>query len=88
MRHVIKCKITPKKTIRAVITPKSTIHARLHIPETIGSERYQGEYEFTPSESTQVVQVADKTAMQDIVINPIPSNYGCISWDGRCITVS
>lgn len=51
-------------------------------------EYYEGEYGFTPSASPQTVQIKDKMARHDITINPIPSNYGLITWDGSSITVS
>lgn len=49
---------------------------------------YTGETEITPSEDTQVLQTANKTVVQDIIINPIPSNYGLITWNGSTLTVS
>lgn len=51
-------------------------------------ESYTGGYEYTPSSLEQVISIAGKTAVQDIVINPIPSNYGLITWDGSTLTVS
>lgn len=49
---------------------------------------YTGQTEITPSEDTQVLQTANKTVVQDIIINPIPSNYGLITWNGSTLTVS
>lgn len=49
---------------------------------------YDGAYEFTPSGSTQTIDIANKKALNNITINPIPSNYGLITWDGSTITVS
>lgn len=49
---------------------------------------YAGEYEITPTEQTQIIPIEGKTAKQDIVVNPIPSNYGLITWDGNTLTVS
>lgn len=49
---------------------------------------YTGEYEFTPSSETQTIPIYNKIASADIVINPIPSNYGLISWNGSTLTVS
>ena len=46
------------------------------------------EHEVTPSEETQILQTADRTVLQNIVINPIPSNYGRITWNGSTLTVS
>lgn len=48
---------------------------------------YQGSYEFTPSDSEQVVEIANLMALENIVINPIPSNYGRISYNGAYLTV-
>lgn len=49
---------------------------------------YTGQTEITPSEETQLLQTANKTVVQNIVINPIPSNYGRITWNGSTLTVS
>lgn len=49
---------------------------------------YMGEYEYTPTAETQTVSIEGLRASQDIVINPIPSNYGLITWDGSTLTVS
>lgn len=49
---------------------------------------YTGEYIFTPTRETQVVPIAGKKATENIIINPIPSNYGLITWDGSVLTVS
>lgn len=49
---------------------------------------YEGEYQFTPTEYEQVIPVYDLVCDHDIIINPIPSNYGLITWDGQTLTVS
>ena len=64
------------------------IQGTLTIPSAVGVEIYDGEYEFTPTEDTQTISIENKMATQDITINPIPSNYGLITWDGSTITVS
>lgn len=51
-------------------------------------EEYEGSYEFTPTEEAQTIQISGEMATQDIVINPIPSNYGLITYNGTTITVS
>lgn len=50
--------------------------------------QYEGSYEFTPSSQTQYAPTAYMTCLGDIKINPIPSNYGLITYDGTVITVS
>ena len=49
---------------------------------------YTGETNITPSTSEQVLNTADKVVARKIVINPIPSNYGLITWNGATLTVS
>lgn len=49
---------------------------------------FEGSYEYTPSGQAQTIEIADMRATQDIVINPIPNNYGLITWDGSTLTVS
>lgn len=49
---------------------------------------YEGAYEITPSAETQTLPSTDTVMHRDIVINPIPSNYGLITWNGATLTVS
>lgn len=52
------------------------------------SKVYEGAYEWTPSEKAQSIEIANEKALQNITINPIPSNYGLITWNGTTLTVS
>lgn len=54
----------------------------------IGAEKYGGPYEWTPSTETQTIPIKDKQATADITIQPIPNNYGLITYNGVAITVS
>lgn len=49
---------------------------------------YTGDTEITPSTTEQVLNTAEKVVTRNIVINPIPSNYGLITWNGSTLTVS
>lgn len=49
---------------------------------------YEGPYEYTPTQEPQTVLIQAQMATRNITINPIPSNYGLITWDGRTLTVS
>ena len=49
---------------------------------------YDGPYEITPTNQAQILSTADKVLEADIVIEPIPSNYGLITWNGTVINVS
>ena len=56
--------------------------------QMVEGETYDGPYEFTPTQETQTAQTADKVLLENIIIHPIPQNYGLITWNGSIITVS
>lgn len=54
----------------------------------IANDKYHGDYEFTPSSEQQTIRTAGLVLEENIIIDPIPDNYGLITWDGSVITVS
>ena len=56
------------------------------VPEDV--PRYEGPYEVTPSGETQVLATEGLLMEQGVTVNPIPSNYGLITWNGAYLTVS
>ena len=54
----------------------------------VATSDYSGAYSVTPSTEAQILPTADKTLARNIVVEPIPSNYGLITWNGSTITVS
>lgn len=50
--------------------------------------RYEGPYNVTPEGEAQVLATSGKLMTEDITVGAIPSNYGLITWDGSCLTVS
>lgn len=49
---------------------------------------FAGPYEATPTQGTQVIPTLGYQMAQDFVVNPIPSNYGLITYNGFELTVS
>lgn len=49
---------------------------------------YTGSIEVTPSAERQTLSTINRTVTDNIIINPIPSNYGLITWNGATLTVS
>lgn len=49
---------------------------------------YEGATTVTPGETAQVLATEGRAVLSDITINPIPSNYGLITWDGSTLNVS
>lgn len=82
--------VTGIAQITCVLAEVPSIECELNVPEIVyaDSNPYDGEYEFTPTDHKQIVPIRGKTAIQDIVINSIPSNYGLITWNGSTLTVS
>lgn len=73
--------------IGAIVSDSETFTASLAIPEFI-NQFFDGDYSVTPSAETQVLQTKDLVMRQDLTINPIPNNYGLITWNGAYLTVS
>lgn len=49
---------------------------------------YEGDTIITPTNEPQILSTANKSVYENITINPIPSNYGLITWNGSTLTVS
>ena len=58
------------------------------VTRTEDHDYYQGETTFTPTDTAQTIEVENLVCAENIVINPIPSNYGKITWNGSYLTVS
>ena len=60
------------------------------VTKVIGQDlpTYTGVTEVTPTTTEQVLDTSNKVVTRNIVINPIPSNYGLITWNGATLTVS
>lgn len=80
--------ITSIGTIKGALAARASLAGGLSIPTYIDVDLYDGPTEVTPGEDRQVLRTANKTVIQDIIVNPIPSNYGLITWNGSTLTVS
>ena len=49
---------------------------------------YTGDYNIIPTDEKQTLRTKNLRMTANIVINPIPSNYGKIDWNGSYLTVS
>ncbi len=54
----------------------------------VAGHRYEGDYTVTPADTTQTIPIAGLVATEDIIVEPIPNNYGLITWNGSTLTVS
>ena len=74
--------------LSGVLNAQKGISGTLTIPSAVGVDTYAGPYEYTPTEDTQTIAISHKMATENIVINPIPFNYGLVTWNGSTLTVS
>lgn len=65
-----------------------SIEFDLETPMAIEVNRYEGSYEVTPSNEMQTLNTDGLLMTQNVTINPIPNNYGLITWNGSTLTVS
>lgn len=56
--------------------------------QKISGDKYEGDYVITPSSEVQTLHTSLLSMTDDVTINPIPSNYGLITWDGSTLLVS
>lgn len=80
--------LTPGATILGTLSTPANIQGSLTIPKYVLPPAYLGPYEVTPSSETQTLETDAFYMNGNITINPIPNNYGLITWDGSTLMVS
>ncbi len=75
-------------TINGTMSGVATLSANLTIPDVVSPPAYTGSYTVTASAETQTLETNGLVMSEDITINPIPNNYGLITWNGSYLTVS
>lgn len=58
------------------------------VKEYVDVQTYTGEYEVTPSAETQTLNTDGLRLTRNVTVNPIPQNYGLITYNGAVLTVS
>ena len=80
--------LTAPKGIQGVLSSAQGISGTLTVPQYVLPPSYTGSYEVTPSAEMQTLETDSFYMNGNITINPIPSNYGLITWNGSSLTVS
>lgn len=88
MAEKITAQLNTEGSLDAKLTSGVSINAGLSVATEQSVPSYTGSYTVTPSRETQVLQTNGLKATSNITIEPIPSNYGLITWDGSTLTVS
>ena len=83
----LKLKVQTNEVKLKISTPDEVkMSASVGIP--IYPEPYAGDYTITPSAETQTLATEGLMMTANVTVNPIPSNYGLITYNGSVITVS
>lgn len=85
MNVVVNQESIPLTVSASTVTFEATIGAEYAM---VSADTYDGDYEFTPSDEHQTIVTFNKLLLDNIVIHPVPSNYGKIEWNGSYLTVS
>lgn len=81
--------ITPPKATVSISTPTVGISTGNPITrDYVDRDPYTGEYTITPGDEAVVMETKNLRMTDNVTINPIPSNYGKITWNGSTLTVS
>ena len=80
--------LSAKQGMTGTLSPVGVLSGSLTIGGRASYEKYDGEYEVIPSTEEQILETEMKLAKKNIIIKPIPQNYGLITWDGSVLTVS
>lgn len=79
---------TGDNAIVGSLSAVQSLQGEITTAESVYYPTYSGSYEITPTQQTQTIPINGLLAADDITVNPIPSNYGLITWDGSTLTVS
>lgn len=85
----LKASFTPQTLTVSFNNTQANISTSSQITrDYVDRDPYTGDYVVTPSQETQTLETENKRMTGNVTINPIPSNYGLITWNGSIITVS
>lgn len=89
----IRADLTVAESVQqfALVVEESTFPVSVEVLTPIvasTAEDYDGQTTVTPSAQEQVFDTAGKLVRQNFIVEPIPHNYGLITYNGGFITVS
>lgn len=76
------------ESLSFALVEDGTLTFGVSTPHSVAVDVYEGSYEVTPNAETQTLNTSGLMMSQGVTINPIPSNYGLITWNGSTLTVS
>lgn len=80
--------LTPVCSIQGALQAAIALEGELTVPSVIDAQPYQGEYHITPDQDSHILNTNGKYLSRNVVIDPIPGNYGLITWNGVTLMIS
>ena len=84
---VIKLKVQDSPIVHFRVNDGDAATFKIEQGIPIYPNSYEGAYRITPTEETQTLETDHLMMNDNVIIDPIPSNYGRILWDGTVLTV-
>lgn len=81
-------RVTPGASVGATIQGGGVISATVAAATAAAAAIYGGPYDVTPTRYAQTLETNGKRMAGDVTVNPIPSYYGLITYNGSVLTVS
>lgn len=82
--------VAVKHELHGVIANITKLEGNVNVGGVIKEEPnyYDGEYQITPSQEAQTLKTSQKLLVEDIIVNPIPKEYGKVTYNqDRVITI-
>lgn len=83
--------ITAKQALTGNVAAKQKLQGAVNVGDVIkeAADYYEGEYEVTPSTEVQVLETSQKFLEANVVVAPIPKEYGLITYNqDKTITIT
>lgn len=80
--------VSAMQEISGTLAHMGTVSGTITVGGAGDLPEYDGPYEVTPTTEAQTLATANTAVTDNIIIHPIPPNYGLISWNGSTLTVS
>lgn len=74
--------------VQGTLSGVGAVSGSLSVPKGKAVAPFVGDYNYIPTQQTQTIEINGLRATDNITIEPIPNNYGLITWNGSVITVS
>ncbi len=80
--------LSSPSSIASNLNTQAGMAASITVPKVVSPPTYEGAYDVTPGDAAVTLETAGLVMARNVTINPIPSNYGRITWNGSTLTVS